>query len=114
MTDSNCYPTSTEFSNFSCENYIVGIVPDFISQLPRNPNGDSYLYRTNSDGTSYKILADGVEVKIITSETDEFSPCPTFYSSGSFAAAGISCTEANTENTYGVYGGPDAAPWYNK
>lgn len=42
-------------------NYIVGLAPEFIPVLPKDPklNGDDsgYVYLTNADGSSYKITA---------------------------------------------------------
>ncbi len=56
-------------------NYISGLTPDFIAQLPWDPNTDAsqgYLYRSN--GTDYKFMAwNSVEQKTIKLLTDEYS-----------------------------------------
>ena len=85
----------------SCENYILGLVPDYIGKLPRDPSREDemntgYLYR--SDGNSYKLLAhQSVESSFITSFADEFARCP---------ALGGGCTNLSdlwVRATYGVY-----------
>ncbi len=46
---------------YDASGYILGLVPEYIKELPRDPSGDNpqggsgYLYRTN--GTDYKFLA---------------------------------------------------------
>lgn len=64
-----------------CDNYIVGLVPNFIAALPQDPNqenmtGKGFLYRTDSTGSKYKALVHNtVESLYITSASDEFSRC---------------------------------------
>ena len=65
----------------SCTEYIAGLAPEYVSELPIDSNTtashDGYLYRTNSSGSSYKLLAhDTVEIKKVTSFADEFSRWP--------------------------------------
>lgn len=64
----------------TADQYIVGLVPDFIAELPRDPsseniNGYGYLYLSN--GTDYKLIAHlTVEAKTVKSYEDEFARCP--------------------------------------
>lgn len=61
-------------------NYIVGLVPDYIAELPQDPlfedePGRGYYYR--SDGTSYKFMVlDSVEVNAVDDWGHEFARCP--------------------------------------
>ncbi len=65
-----------------CPEYIVGLVPDFISELPSDPTREmdmsiGYLYRTTPDRSGYKLTSRGaVEKQFITSYADEFARCP--------------------------------------
>lgn len=84
--------------SFGNPQYIVGLVPDYIAELPTDPQGsgasEGFTYR--SDGSSYKLLVEGsVEVKTITSYADEFARCP--YAGGACSADGPPA------NTYAVY-----------
>lgn len=81
----------------SCANYITGLTPDFIAQLPTDPSseegGVGFFYR--SDGTNYKLIVlNSVETKLITSYNDEFARCP---------SAGGVCPATAPTKTYGVY-----------
>jgi prepilin-type N-terminal cleavage/methylation domain-containing protein len=82
----------------SCDIYILGLVPDFIGSLPRDPKSEDvasmgYYYR--SDGNSYKLMInDSVENSLVNSYGDEFARCPS--SSGG-------CAGAVPANTYAVY-----------
>ncbi len=84
----------------TCNDYIIGLVPDYLPQLPRDPNkedefGLGYLYRTSPDQSSFKVIVhQSVESQLITSRSDEFSRFPAY------------CTEAyaNLRPTeYSVY-----------
>jgi prepilin-type N-terminal cleavage/methylation domain-containing protein len=86
----------------SCDVYITGLVPDFISKLPTDPNSESvngkgFLYITDSAKSTYKLLAyDSVETLFVTSLSDEFSRCP--------ADSGYGwCTSVSHPSTYAVY-----------
>jgi len=92
------------FTGPGCYPYIVGLTPDFIPVLPRDPNGNSYQYRVNTSRNSYKIMVAGVEVKFITSYDDEFASCPQSFDSGR-------CPTSPHSNRYAVYGGPNSANW---
>ncbi len=83
----------------NCTEYIAGLAPEYVSELPIDPNAQAnnqgYLYRTNSSGSSYKLLAYlTVESKTVGSFVDEFSRWP-------YASCGY--TVAQTETTYAVY-----------
>lgn len=84
-----------------CDEYIVGLVPDFISQLPTDPTREDednigYLYR--SDGNSYKLLANrSVEFDFVQSYADEFARCP-------FSFGVTYCDASGPQNdVYAVY-----------
>jgi type II secretion system protein G len=65
-----------------CDDYISGLVPDYISELPRDPNqendnGEGFIYRTDASGGMYKVLVhQSVEALFITAQTDEFARLP--------------------------------------
>lgn len=83
----------------SCDMYISGLVPDFISSLPYDPISEDvlskgYLYMTNTNRSSYKLMAHNVaEQLLISGYGDEFARCP----SSSCGSAGLQPT------TYAVY-----------
>lgn len=87
----------------TAEQYIVGLIPDFIAELPIDPsreyeNGVGYIY--SSDGASYKLMAhDSGEIQRITSWQDDFARCP--YSCG----AASSCADPASQRPflYAVY-----------
>ncbi|MCU0678021.1 MAG: prepilin-type N-terminal cleavage/methylation domain-containing protein [Candidatus Pacebacteria bacterium] len=92
-------PTGSFGSAQSCNDYIPGLVPDFVAALPIDPNqenepGMGYYYR--SDGSSYKLLNNAVEQKLIGNFDDEFSRCP--------QAGAPGCVEPDPVGTeYAVY-----------
>jgi prepilin-type N-terminal cleavage/methylation domain-containing protein len=63
----------------TADEYITGLVPDFIAALPSDPISediDGYGYMYLSNGTDYKIVAHlTVEKKLIGSYNDEFARC---------------------------------------
>lgn len=97
-------PHSDSWANtVACEEYIVGLVPDFISVLPSDPKDEEtdnmgYLYKTNANGSAYKLMVYGsVEIDVVSDFEDEFSRCP--WNTGSSP-----CTEDTLEsNVYAVY-----------
>jgi prepilin-type N-terminal cleavage/methylation domain-containing protein len=89
----------------SCPDFIRGLVPDFISELPVDPGGlradSGYLYRTNADGSVFHLISyDAVERLNVGSYDDRFAAC-------SRPCAGIPgdicATGAPHHTTYGVY-----------
>lgn len=90
-------PVSPGLNFTSCNDYIPGLVPDFISELPYDvfdsETGRGYYYR--SDGSSFKFMAyDVVEIINITSFGDEFARCP---------SSGGGCLSSVPATTYAVY-----------
>lgn len=89
----------------SCDTYIVGLTPDFISVLPKDPRSESDTnkgFYYSSNGTSYKLMVyDSVERLFITSYSDEFARCP---------KTGGACSGAVPDKTYAVYSN-GAADW---
>lgn len=65
----------------TCENYIEGLVPQYIAELPKDPASEydpdlGFSYMTNFAQTEYKILIYGsVETKH-PQRGDEFARCP--------------------------------------
>ena len=91
-----CGVSDSDFAGESCGEYISGLVPDFIPELPNDPSGaeegKGFQYRSN--GNSYKILVnETVELDTVT-EGDEYARCP---SAGSCLGSNI------PEKTYAVY-----------
>jgi prepilin-type N-terminal cleavage/methylation domain-containing protein len=84
----------------SCDEYILGLVPSFIAELPSDPNrefeeGRGFIYMTNATRSAYKILVhDSVESIFVRSFSDEFARCP---------GVGDACPEVPQTTTYGVY-----------
>lgn len=65
----------------TCEDYIVGLIPDYIAELPKDKNeydlDKGYQYVTTTDGSVYKVMDhNAVEVNFVTSYADEFARCP--------------------------------------
>lgn len=67
------------------EEYILGLVPDYIDKLPIDARASTYdetssqgyLYKVNSDGSEYKLMAHWtVEKDTIGAYTEEFARCP--------------------------------------
>ena len=93
---------------FNCDtDWIVGLVPEFIAELPSDPTSESeagqgFYYR--SDGASYKLLIkDSVERNFITSYNQEFARCPApsgnnFCNPGTSPAAG-----GGSDDSYALY-----------
>lgn len=88
----------------SCDDYITGLVPDFISVLPKDPNkqGNGFGYYYRSSGTGYKLLAkNSVEIATIKSYSDDFARCPAINSG--FCPGALPPT-----NVYAVYKNADS------
>ncbi len=61
----------TSYACASGQQYIIGLAPEFIAALPRDPllNGaqSGYVYTTNTNGTVYKLMAKKtVESEVVT------------------------------------------------
>jgi len=93
----------------TCKDYIAGLVPEFISELPTDPNaeqesGQGFMYRVSPAGDSYKALVqDSVESDVVTGFNNEFARCPS-------AIVGSPCAAGAPENTYAIYS-PGAESW---
>jgi prepilin-type N-terminal cleavage/methylation domain-containing protein len=86
-----------------CENgYIAGMVPDFISELPTDPNQETesnlgFMYRVSSAGDRYKAMTQGsVESNLVNDFNNEFARCPV-------AVFGGPCANGAPKRTYAVY-----------
>ncbi|MEZ4104241.1 MAG: type II secretion system protein [Candidatus Paceibacterota bacterium] len=83
----------------SCSTYITGLTPDFISELPTDPNQENETdkgFYYSSDGNSYKIMVyDSVETLTVDNYGDEFARCP--------KSGGSDCPATAPANTYAVY-----------
>jgi len=104
----------TSTSSGSGNQYIKGLVPDFIAVLPVDPLASSYnnssnvgyLYLTDRYGTAYKLLANNsVEKKFIGSYDDEFARCPVIHDNNC-----PSSISDPIKKTYAVYSA-GAANW---
>jgi prepilin-type N-terminal cleavage/methylation domain-containing protein len=66
----------------ACDEYIQGIVPDFMDELPQDPsreneNNRGYFYSVNDTGTKYKVvLIDTVEALLVPDRSHPFSLYP--------------------------------------
>lgn len=91
----------------ACEDYIVGLVPNYIKELPKDPNQEyvdskGFIYSTNADRSGYKLLSNySVEVNFVTSYADEFARCP--------RACDVCASAGLQRDVYAVYGGGDSA-----
>ena len=94
-------PHSASWGN-ACNEYILGLAPDFIDTLSTDPNQENednvgFMYRVSPMGDRYKLLIlDTVESDTITSFENEFVRCPS-------AIAGSPCQLGAPANTYAVY-----------
>lgn len=63
--------------------YIVGLAPEFIPVLPRDPRrtgtGEGYAYVTNAAGTVYKIIAMGTVEGVPVTDSHPFKSCDVIY-----------------------------------
>jgi len=59
--DNGSYPVVPSWAGWDqASNFIPGIVPKYASSIPQMPtsnsNSNSYLYRSNNDGSEYKLI----------------------------------------------------------
>jgi len=84
-----------------CDEYIVGLVPEFMSELPTDPNQEAeadlgFVYRVSPKGDRYKAMVQGsVETNLVTDFNNEFARCP--------SALSGPCAAGAPERTYAVY-----------
>jgi len=85
-----------------CAEYIVDLAPEFISELPVDPNQSNdpdsgYLYRVSAARDSYKVLVwRTVESNLITDYADPFARCPRSFGSSW-------CGAIPESTTYAIY-----------
>lgn len=109
-------PTTPVVPN--CTDYICGLVPDYIAELPTDPNpattgNNGYVYRSYGGvgtATEYKLLANNtVEKLLITSYDDEFARCPsTAVDVTTNCPSGTWPGTTSLPKTYAVYKGTKA------
>jgi prepilin-type N-terminal cleavage/methylation domain-containing protein len=83
----------------TCNEYILGLAPNFIHELPIDPNGvgfiarggiGGYLYKTNDTRSAYKLmLHSSMESLLVRSYSDEFARCPYNLAVESGGACGV-------------------------
>jgi prepilin-type N-terminal cleavage/methylation domain-containing protein len=84
-----------------CDEYIVGLAPDFISALPVDPlqkNGvdHGYAYKVDIDGNAYKLMSyQTAEVDLVESYNHNFARCQ--------SSGGPYCGADPEDTTYAVY-----------
>jgi hypothetical protein len=89
--------------------YMAGVAPTFIEELPLDPNEDNLApeqgFEYYSNGDDYKILVnESVESKFVESYSDEFSRCPRSCTGVDSTPYGNHCSgSAPPANTYAVY-----------
>lgn len=88
-----------------CAEYIVGLTPDYISELPVDEAVESanhgFVYTTDSTGSAYKLmLFASVEREFVESYTNEFAACP--YECTGGGETGF-CDSTVEPNVYAVY-----------
>jgi prepilin-type N-terminal cleavage/methylation domain-containing protein len=65
-------------SEQSCSTYIVGLAPEFIPRLPRDPRigtGQGFSYVTNAAGSVYKVMVMNTVESDTLSYSHEFKSC---------------------------------------
>ena len=93
-------PGSATAGFAQCDDYMQGLVPDFLPELPRDPNreneaGVGFYYQTNASRTAYKLMSyQAVEQILITGYGDELARCP---------SASGQCAGSFFPNAYAVY-----------
>ena len=111
----NPNPAPNDSGNYElcATDWIVGLVPEFIAELPSDPTseldgGRGFYYR--SDGNQYKLLVkDSVERNFITSFEQEFARCPRM--TGANYCNATSDIADGSDDTYAVYSLGDAVRW---
>ena len=53
-----------------------GLIPDYISRLPRDPGDDLPGYQYRTDGDSFKVLTTNVETLFVSTPEHPFVRCP--------------------------------------
>jgi prepilin-type N-terminal cleavage/methylation domain-containing protein len=111
------YNTAPINWGFSCEEYIAGLVPEFIDKLPRDMRDDEinlgYKYSVNTARDSYKLINwETVEVLTVSGYEHPLARCPYPCTSGGVTCGGLAPGGGTVqERAYAVYGGPQSACW---
>ena len=93
----------------TCPEYVTGLIPDFMSTLPTDPNQESesskgFMYRVSSNGDRYKAMVQGsIEIDTVDDFSNQFARCPS-------AIAGSPCASGAPDDTYAIYS-PGAEDW---
>jgi prepilin-type N-terminal cleavage/methylation domain-containing protein len=105
-------PGPQDSSNTDCDEYIVGLVPEFMAELPTDPNqenelnkGFMYQVRSSAGGLRdrYKAMVQGsVESDLVNDFNNEFARCP--------SALSGPCASGVPDTTYAIYS-PGAEDW---
>jgi prepilin-type N-terminal cleavage/methylation domain-containing protein len=91
------------------DGYIIGLVPDYISELPTDPNQEAepnkgFMYQVSPTGDRYKAMVQGsIESNLVSSFNNEFARCPV-------AVSGGPCESGAPDRTYAIYS-PGAENW---
>ena len=99
------YGDGTGGTESNCEEYIEGLVPDYIPALPVNQSGDldnrGLRYAVNIAGDNYKLMNAGVEAKMVYDPDENFSRCP----SSCFGSSDYDgyCTGSSYEHQTHIY-----------
>ena len=86
-----------------CPEYIVGLVPEFMAALPRDPksemvDGLGFVYQVSGDRQSYKVLIhQSVESLIVTSYASELVRCPRVF------VGSVHCEAVPRPTEYAIY-----------
>ncbi len=74
--------TWADGNDTDCPEYMVGLVPTFLPELPKDPKDDSvsnkgFVYKVSTDRKAYKVVVyNTVEALRVTSYNHEFARCP--------------------------------------
>jgi prepilin-type N-terminal cleavage/methylation domain-containing protein len=92
------------WGGWGCDEYITGLVPEFLPELPKDPIFDDdvdagYIYSTDANGTGYKVLANPETIKVYSYD-HEFARCPR---PGSSCEGMGHCEPEDLEGVYAIY-----------
>jgi prepilin-type N-terminal cleavage/methylation domain-containing protein len=88
------------------EDYILGLVPDYLPKLPDDPNQE----HENDKGFAYRVSADGQEYKVLVHASVETAPVPVDDPLARWKAPATGCTYSHAQRTYAIYS-PGAKCW---
>ncbi len=81
-----------------CDEYVTGLVPDFMSALPQDPSAEDEMNK----GIMYRVNGNGTEYKLLFRRTVESQ---TLISGDPYARCDSSCSEAacDEQDSFAVY-----------